>query len=81
MEGHRDRIREEIISYLGSRSANLANYVQAETETVLNGLYNDSESDIHPDNLDPETEEGDYYRESIAEYGTVFEEYPPEDDD
>ena len=39
-------------------------------------MYN--EDDPHPDTEDPDLAEGDYYRESIAEYGTIYVDYPLE---
>jgi hypothetical protein len=78
-DGHRNRIREEITSYLDeyfrdsgyARPENIEAYIRTQTSIVLARLYSNYE-----ENVDPETVTGDYYREAIAEYGTVYDEYP-----
>lgn len=80
--GHQNRIREEIVAYLDEyfdesgapRPANIGSYIQEQTTLVLERMYAEDE-DPRPEDEDPDTVVGDYYRESIADYGTVFTDY------
>jgi hypothetical protein len=76
--GHAARLREEIISHMDEyyeMTGDITdNYIQAQIELVLKGIY-ETDGEENPDTIDPETVEGDYYRESISEYGTVYKDY------
>jgi len=80
-----NRIREEIVAYLEEsglpRPTNIEAYIHDQTNTVLAILYADKEMYLRPEEEDPETMEGDYYRESIADYGSVYGDFPPPEDD
>ena len=75
-------VREEISSYLDEyfeetglpAPLNIEAYIVEQTNLVLTKMYADLDSS--PDEEDPETTEGDYYRQSIAEYGNVYSDYP-----
>jgi ethanolamine utilization protein EutQ (cupin superfamily) len=53
-------------------------YILEQTEAVFNGLLNEEDPELRPDNMNPDTVERDYYRESIEEYATVYTDYPVE---
>lgn len=86
-DGHQNRLREEIVAYLEEyfeesglpKPDDLESYIQEQTATVLARMY--AEDEINPDEEDPETVPGDYYRESIADYGTVFTDYTLDDEE
>ncbi len=77
MEAHSKRVREEIVSYLDEyfnesgieRPADLESYIEEQINIILGRIAEDSET-VNPENL-----EGDYYRDSINEYGTVYQRY------
>jgi len=81
-DGHQNRLREEIVAHVddyfeesgAQRPANIESYIQEQTTQVLERMYAEDE-DPRPEDEDPATVEGDYYRESIADYGTVYEDY------
>lgn len=74
-EGHYRRLLEEIVEYLDEyfeeskqiRPMDIGRYIQEQIIMILDKICIEDE--------DPETVEGDYYRESISEYGTVYTDY------
>jgi len=85
-DGHQNRLREEITGYLenyfeesgASRPTNIESYIQKQTTLVLERMYAE-DVDPSPEDEDPNTVPGDYYRESIADYGTVYTDYNLDD--
>jgi hypothetical protein len=82
-DGHHNRLVAEIDAYLVEYDHEHSTenyvrptkkYVQQQAKMVLERMYMDDEDD--PEQCDPATEEGDYYRESIEEYGTLYTDYP-----
>jgi hypothetical protein len=82
--GHTNRIIDEIVAYLDEyfdesgtqRPADIESYIQKQCDKVLNGLYGENDpEDEHVSTMDSDVVEGDYYREAIAEYSTVFADY------
>lgn len=81
-DGHYNRLREEIVAHLDDyfeesglpRPEDIERYIQDQTNTVLDRMYAEDE-DPRPEDEDPETVVGDYYRESISDYGTVYTDY------
>lgn len=80
---HVDNIRNEILSYIEeslsqSGTEDLLDTIEIknnQTKIVYTGMCSVGEDDeFHPNNVDPQTVEHDYYRESISEYGSVYTE-------
>ena len=87
-DGHYNRLREEIATYLDNyfdesglpRPEDIERYIEDQTNTVLERMYAE-DTDPYPEDEDPETVPGDYYRESIEEYGTVYTDYNLDDNE
>lgn len=84
---HLQRLREEIVSYLSVylspeeiEGPEIAGYIEDELRLIATGLCADPSSDDYPMDMDPDQTEGDYYRDSIAEYGTVYQRYSDDED-
>ena len=85
VEGHRDRLHEEIVAYLKEYMSEYDlpvpvlvetdDYIRRQTLRILEQMYQE-DADPHPDEVDPNLIEGDYYRESIAEFGTLYVDFP-----
>jgi len=87
-EGHTLRLYEEINSYLEEffenneipRPDDIDEYIKSQVNMILTEIYKE---DVDPETIDPNTTLGVYYRESIKEYGTVYNDYQnePEQDE
>ena len=86
--GHLTRLREEIVSCITefleendqplSRldSPTMVKYINDQISRVFAGMCQVPSNDqFHPSNVDDRTVDADYYRESIAEFGTVYIDY------
>ena len=82
-----EKIREEITSYISEyleeygnpndiNQPNMKEYIEKQVMDVVDKMYSGPiDDDTHPSNIDLMHVEGDYYRESIYEYGTVYDDY------
>lgn len=75
--GHRNRLWDEIATYVRCSYAGLTEYVDEfiteQTEVILKKMY-ENEND-HPEDDDPEMTSGCYYRPFIAKYGSVYHDF------
>jgi hypothetical protein len=79
------RLVEEIKGYLENTGiplpSNINTYIQDQAKMILEKMYKQDDEEFNPANVSPASAEGDYYRESIEEYGTVYYDYKERDDD
>jgi len=85
--GHITRLTEEIVAHLTEyltshnrpisdlNTSSMRSYINSQVMRIARGMCSDEE--FHPSKVDPQTVEGDYYRESIEEYGTLYNDYVP----
>ena len=59
----------------------MEDYIRAQILRILEGMYHDEDVDFRPDEVNPEDVEGDYYREYISKYGTIYVKYPVDEDE
>jgi hypothetical protein len=88
--GHKNRLIEEIRSYVnayfedaGEQMPNdIGYYILDQSDMVLDGMVaEDGPAEDHVSVTDPASVEADYYRFAIAEYGTMFTDFPLDEDD
>jgi hypothetical protein len=88
-EGHSNRLREEILAHIEEYFADrdqsiptgMEDYVRTQTRHILERMYTDEDAESRPEDVNPDKVEGDYYREYIAEYGTIYSDYSIDDED
>lgn len=80
---HKKRLQDEIESHLrevldiDELSQELLTYVNDQVTDIYRCMcLEEHDNGTHPFCVDPDLEEDDYYRESIEEYGSVYQDYP-----